>query len=142
MRRRMQWRASATHPARRAFVAAEPGACGSWCARPLDVHRSRAMRARAVPELAIEVVAPAERLAGRRDAAVVRPERPERDERVATRDTHRNAAIRVAVVAELTVDVAPPAPRIAARRERAAVHRSGGDAGEAVAPAHTYRHRA
>src|SRR5688572_12039541 len=43
-------------------------------ARPLDIHRPRAMRSRAIAQLAIAVVAPAERLAGHRRPAGVRAE--------------------------------------------------------------------
>src|SRR4051812_32401216 len=97
-------------------VVGRDDARGSLCAGSLDVHRPRAMRAGAIAELAVQVVAPAESLTGGRDAAVVRTEGAKRRERVITRHTNRNRAVVVGVVAKLSVYVAAPAPRVASSR--------------------------
>src|SRR4029078_12514488 len=107
-----------------------------------DIDRLRAMRPRAVAQLPVAVVAPAERLPRSRRGTRMRTECADGDERVTAGHLHGLTAVRGPSVPELTVRVTPPAPRLSVGRHATGVHRPSGDRHEMLVAPHPHRRRA
>src|SRR5205814_10210514 len=94
------------------------------------------MRPRAIAQLTVTVVAPAECLPRRGGSTGMRAERADVGEGVSTRNSHGLSAVRRAAVAELPVRVSPPTPRLAVTGHGTRLHAASGDRDESLVTAH------